>query len=74
MGKISSLPASIAQDSTSLLKLLYWLKLQVGPTASRPGPMLLKVQRTAVKLVPMEKLSRELYPLILQDPERSAYL
>ena len=60
MGKISNLPASIAQESTSLLRSLKALKLQVGPTASRPGPMLLKVHSTAEKLVPTEKPSREI--------------
>ena len=57
MGKISSLPSSISKMSTSLLRMLNPLKLQVGPTASRPGPMLLKQHSTAEKLVPVENPS-----------------
>jgi len=35
-------------------------KLEVGPTISSPGPMLLKQEATAVKLVVREKPSREI--------------
>ena len=60
MGKISKRPASIPRLNTNLLIALKLAKLQVGPTASKPGPMLLKVQSTAEKLVPMEKPSSEM--------------
>ena len=56
IGKISRRPASISKLRTSLDRVLKALKLQVGPTASRPGPMLLKQASTAVKLVVTEKL------------------
>ena len=58
MGKISSRPRSMSVMRTSLLSTLKPEKLQVGPTASRPGPMLLKQHSTAEKLVPVEKPSR----------------
>ena len=58
IGKISNLPANISIISTSFEKRLKPPKLQVGPTASKPGPMLLKQARTAEMFVPVEKLSR----------------
>ena len=36
------------------------LKFCVAPTSSKPGPMLLKQDATAEKLVPMEKPSTEM--------------
>ena len=42
IGKISSLPASMSKISTSLENQEYTEKLQVGPTTSNPGPILLK--------------------------------
>ena len=45
--------------STSFERTLYIEKLQVGPTASRPGPILLKHERTAEKLVVMLKPSSD---------------
>ena len=57
IGRISSLPASISKVRTILLKSEYALKLQVGPTAARPGPMLLKVAATAEKFVVKSKSS-----------------
>ena len=60
MGKISSLPASISRISTIFEKLLNPEKLQVGPTASNPGPILLKQAITADRLVVMEKPSMEI--------------
>ena len=50
-GKISKRPRSIFSDKMILEKLLKMPKLQVGPTASRPGPMLLRQAKTAVMLV-----------------------
>ena len=58
MGKISSLPIIIASVSTTLDKEEKQEKLQVGPTKEKPGPMLLKVAVTAVKLVVKSKLSK----------------
>ena len=60
MGKISRRPASMARDRVSLDRVLNWEKLQVGPTCSRPGPMLLNQASAAVMLVPTEKPSSEM--------------
>ena len=51
IGKSSSLPASILKQRTSLESGEKREKFCVGPTASRPGPMLFIVAATAVKLV-----------------------
>ena len=59
MGNSSSRPASISKISTHLLKSLKKLKLQVGPTWFRPGPMLLIVAATAVKLVTRSRPSKD---------------
>lgn len=56
-GKISSRPASISKIRTNLENMLKPPKLQVGPTASSPGPTLLKQATTAEKFVVIEKLS-----------------
>ena len=56
-GKISSLPANISKISTHLEKWENNPKFCVGPTISRPGPILLKVAATAVKFVVRSKLS-----------------
>ena len=56
-GKISSRPASISKIRTNFENMLKPPKLQVGPTASSPGPMLLKQATTAEKFVVIEKLS-----------------
>ena len=50
-GKSSSRPTSISKVSTSLLKALKAAKFLAGPTPASPGPMLLIVAATAVKLV-----------------------
>lgn len=50
-GKISSLPASISKISTHFARGENREKFPVGPTSSRPGPILFKVAATAVKLV-----------------------
>ena len=50
-GNSSSLPASMSNISIYLEKLLKKPKLHVGPTRERPGPILLNVAATAVKLV-----------------------
>mgnify|MGYP004545394535 CR=1 FL=1 len=55
--------------STSLEKTLYDAKFPVGPTSSNPGPMLLKHDTTAEKLVVIEKpsieTSKKLIPMIM---------
>ena len=51
IGKSSSLPASILNERTIFEKGEKNAKLDVGPTASIPGPMLFIVATTAVKLV-----------------------
>ena len=56
-GKSSSLPASISKDKTSFEKTENSLKFIAGPTALRPGPILLTVAATAVKFVVKSKLS-----------------
>ena len=50
-GNNSSLPASISKIKTHFEKALNWEKLPIGPTSSSPGPTLLKVVATAVKVV-----------------------
>ena len=60
IGRISSRPANMSTIMTHLDSGLYAAKLQVGPTASKPGPMLLKVAMTAEKFVSMEKPSSEI--------------
>ena len=42
MGKISSLPVSIATDNITCTQSEYTLKFAIGPTWFRPGPILLK--------------------------------
>ena len=51
IGKSSSLPASISKISTIFEKSEKNQKFCVGPTALRPGPILLIVVSVAVKLV-----------------------
>ena len=51
MGYSSSLPASISNIRTYLDAREKWPKFAVGPTAERPGPMLLNVAATEVKIV-----------------------
>ena len=57
IGNISSLPISIHILKTYLDKSENKEKLPVGPTKSSPGPILLSVAATAVKLVVKLKLS-----------------
>ena len=59
-GNSSSLPASMSNISIYLEKLLKKPKLHVGPTRERPGPILLNVAATAVKLVVKSKFSTEI--------------
>lgn len=59
IGNSSSLPASISNIKTIFEKILKSAKLQVGPTPPRPGPMLLSIATTPVKLVVKSKLSIE---------------
>ena len=58
MGNISSLPRSIAKERSSFEKGEYAKKLDAGPTASRPGPILLKHAIVAVKFVSIENGSK----------------
>jgi len=51
MGNNSSLPASISNINISFEGIEKKAKLQVGPTASSPGPILFMVAATAVKFV-----------------------
>ena len=50
IGKISSLPKSIQSERMIFEKPEYCEKLPTGPTIPSPGPMLLIVATTAVKL------------------------
>ena len=59
-GNISSLPISIANESTSLEKSEYPEKPPDGPTISNPGPTLLKQVTVAVKLVVNPKGSKDI--------------
>ena len=58
IGKISSLPASISNINTYLENVENIAKFPVGPTSSKPGPMLFRVAATAVKFVTKSKLSK----------------
>ena len=58
IGKISSLPASISNIRIYLEKTEKDAKLPVGPTISRPGPILLSVAATEVKVVVKSNPSR----------------
>ncbi len=49
IGTSSSLPASISNERSSLPSPEKPAKLPEGPTASRPGPILLTHESTAVK-------------------------
>ena len=56
-GKSSSLPASISKIRMHLGMPENTEKLAVGPTSSRPGPMLFRVAATAVKFVTRSRSS-----------------
>ena len=51
IGNNSSLPASMSNISTHLQGVLKNWKFSVGPTRSRPGPILLIVAATDVNVV-----------------------
>jgi hypothetical protein len=51
IGKISSLPNSILNIITIFDRSEKPPKLPIGPTTSKPGPILLSVAATAVKFV-----------------------
>ena len=51
MGKSSSLPASMSKMRTIFENGEKNPKFEVGPTSPRPGPILLRQEVTAVKLV-----------------------
>ena len=57
IGNNSKRPASISNISTYLEKSEKIEKFCVGPTSSKPGPILFNVAATAVKLVVKPKLS-----------------
>ena len=57
IGKISNLPANISKVNTSLEKILRSAKFAIGPTASKPGPTLLKQVKTVENVVPTVSLS-----------------
>ena len=59
MGKISNRPANMQKIMINLEKILKFANVQVGPTAARPGPILLKVAKMAVRLVSKPKPSIE---------------
>ena len=59
MGKSSSLPASISKISTIFEIGDKNPKFDVGPTISRPGPILLRQDATDVKFVTRSLLSKE---------------
>ena len=56
-GRISKRPIIIHKESTNLDRGENAEKLPMGPTISKPGPMLLMHATTAVKEVPKVKLS-----------------
>ena len=60
MGKISSLPKSIAKERSNFENAEYCAKFDAGPTASKPGPTLLKQAAVAEKLVSIENGSKEM--------------
>ena len=51
MGNSSSLPASMSNINTIFVNGEKNAKFLAGPTRSRPGPILLRQAKTAVKLV-----------------------
>ena len=55
IGMISSLPASISNIRMNLEKTENSEKFPVGPTISRPGPILFSVAAIAVKFVVKSK-------------------
>ena len=57
-GKISSLPSSIAKESTIFENDEYILKFAVGPTRDNPGPILLKQAAAAEIFVSKSKGSK----------------
>ena len=60
IGTNSNLPANISNINTHLEKALNVPKFSIGPTPSRPGPMLLSVAATAVKFVSKLPFSKEI--------------
>ena len=60
IGKISRRPSSISIDITNFENGVKELKFPVGPTTSRPGPMLLNVAMTADTVVGMPLPSKEM--------------
>lgn len=58
IGYISNLPANMSSISTIFDNTENCAKLPVGPTTLSPGPILLNVAATDVKLVTASKLSK----------------
>lgn len=58
IGKISSLPANILKIITNFDRLEKSPKFPMGPTISKPGPILFKVAAIAVKVEVKSKLSK----------------
>lgn len=63
-GKSSSLPAIISKMNTHFDKIENVEKPPVGPTSPRPGPILLIVAATDVKVVTRSLFSRQ---MIIKD-------
>ena len=59
-GTISKRPQTMEKEKTSLEKSLKSAKLHLGPTEARPGPMLLKVAATELKVVVKSRFSKEI--------------
>ena len=59
IGKISNLPDNISKIKIIFDGIPYTAKLQVGPTVSNPGPILLKQEITAEILLSIDKPSKE---------------
>ena len=59
IGKISKRPANMSKIMTSFERSLNKEKFPDGPTMAKPGPILLIVANTALKLVSKEKPSRD---------------
>ena len=71
IGKISKRPTSIAKLITNVESGENMEKFAVGPTASKPGPILLSVAAIAVKFVVKSKLSKLM--ISIQDINKKMY-
>ena len=57
-GKISSLPASMSKQNTSLENTENWEKFPAGPTPPIPGPILFSVAITELNVVAKSQIGR----------------